>query len=171
MENNVDQELFSRSFLLDGPKLPRNLQFRPLRRNDWQKEFGTLLNSLSGDNYELNKQDFESRFDLMQFSSPKSYFIVIIEDSVTEEIIACGTVFIEYKFLKSASKAAHIEDIVVAESYRGKNLGKLLIKMLCKIAETEKCYKIVLECKEHNVEFYKKCNFQVTGIEMKQYIN
>ncbi|CCJ29320.1 unnamed protein product [Pneumocystis jirovecii] len=171
MKDHADQELFSRLLLLDGPSLPGRLKFRPLQRNDWQREFNALLNCLSGEEYTLNKQDFEARFDLIQSTFPKSYFIVVIEDSVTKEIIACGTVFIEYKFLKSASKAAHIEDIVVAKSYRGKNIGKLLIEMLCKIAKTEKCYKIVLDCKENNIEFYKKCNFKATGIEMKQYIS
>ncbi|KAG5513833.1 hypothetical protein PMAC_000871 [Pneumocystis sp. 'macacae'] len=171
MEDSVNQELFSRLFLLDGPSLPGKLKFRPLQRTDWQGEFNTLLNCFSEDEYELNKQDFEARFDLIQSSFPKSYFIVVIEDTVTNEIIACGTVFIEYKFLKSVSKAAHIEDVVVAKSYRGKNLGKLLIEMLCKIAKIEKCYKIVLNCKENNVEFYTKCNFKAAGIEMKQYVN
>ncbi|QSL66576.1 hypothetical protein MERGE_000958 [Pneumocystis wakefieldiae] len=170
MEEYANKELFSRSLLLDGPSLPEKLSFRPLQRNDWSQEFNTLLNSLSEETFELSKQDFEERFDLMQSASPQCYFIVVIENTITKEIIACGTVFIEYKFLKSASKAAHIEDVVVAKSYRGKNLGKLLIEMLSRIARSKKCYKIVLDCKEHNVEFYKKCNFNVTGVEMKQYI-
>ncbi|KAG5439330.1 hypothetical protein PCK2_000828 [Pneumocystis canis] len=170
MENDDDLELFSRSFLSGGPCLPEKLRFRPLRRNDWLHEFNSLLNCLTEKDFQLSQQDFETRFDLMKLASPKSYFIVVIEDSTTEKIVACGTIFIEYKFLKSASKAAHVEDIVVAKSYRGKNLGKMLVEMLSRIAKLENCYKIILNCKEHNVEFYKKCNFEVAGVEMKQYI-
>ncbi|KAG5437720.1 hypothetical protein PCANB_000433 [Pneumocystis canis] len=171
IENDESQELFPRFLLLGGPSLPEKLRFRPLRRNDKFQEFNILLNCLSDKEFQLSKQDFETRFDLMKSASPKSYFIVVIEDCVTEEIVACGTVFIEYKFLRSASKAAHIEDIVVAKSHRGRNLGKLLIEMLSKIAKSEKCYKIILNCKEHCIEFYKKCNFEVAGVQMKQYID
>lgn len=50
-------------------------------------EFNILLNCLSGEEFKLSKKDFYARFDLIKSISPKSYFIVVIEDSITKEIV------------------------------------------------------------------------------------
>ena len=63
---------------------------------------------------------------------------------------------LEKKFIRSLGLAGHIEDIVVREGYRGKNLGLRLIELLKKIAQVNKCYKVILDCSEKNVAFYKK---------------
>lgn len=50
----------------------------------------------------------------------------------------------------------HIEDIVIRKEYRGRNLGKRLIDLLKQIANVNTCYKVILDCGEHNVGFYEK---------------
>ena len=59
-----------------------------------------------------------------------------------------------------------IEDVVILEKYRGKGIGKLILKNLIRKAKEENCYKLVLECKEDKLEFYKKVGFQKSGFSM-----
>jgi len=64
----------------------------------------------------------------------------------------------------------HIEDIVIDQSSHGLGYGRKLIELLTKIAKKENCYKVSLQCKEHNIEFYEKCNFIQSGISMQKFI-
>jgi glucosamine-phosphate N-acetyltransferase len=43
----------------------------------------------------------------------------------------------------------------VDPSYKGKRLGLKMIKILKEIGILNNCYKIVLDCEDHNIEFYK----------------
>ena len=64
----------------------------------------------------------------------------------------------------------HIEDIVTHSEYRGLNLGRLVIETLKGIGKAKGCYKIILDCSEKNVAFYKKCGFAQKEFEMAFYI-
>jgi len=64
------------------------------------------------------------------------------------KIIASGTVIIEPKIIRSGKSAAHIEDIVVHEDYRGMGISQKILNLLKKEAEENNCYKIILDCKE-----------------------
>ena len=66
--------------------------------------------------------------------------------------------------MRSLGLCGHIEDIVVDKSTRGKNLGKRIIELLKSIAQVNGCYKVILDCAEHNVPFYKKCGFNVKEV-------
>ncbi len=57
----------------------------------------------------------------------------------------------------NGSKVGHIEDIIIDEEYRGKGIGKMLIEYLKSMCN--ECYKIVLYCANHNIEFYEKLGF------------
>ena len=56
----------------------------------------------------------------------------------------------------------HIEDIVVAQGYRGKNIGIKLIELLKQLAVVNKCYKVILDCDTKNVAFYEKVSFSIS---------
>ena len=47
-----------------------------------------------------------------------------------------------------------IEDIIVNNEYRGKQLGKILLAILVEIGKGVGCYKITLNCKDELVKFY-----------------
>ena len=64
----------------------------------------------------------------------------------------------------------HIEDVVVLEEYRGKGFGNILMKKLIEIGREEGCYKIVLNCNQENVGYYKKLGFIEKGTEMSLYL-
>lgn len=83
-----------------------------------------------------------------------------------DDVIGTGTIFFLEKY--HCDNICLIEDIVIDEKYRKKGYGKKLIKLL--LCECEgKCYKVFLDCKEKNVDFYKKCELKNMGNHMAFY--
>lgn len=116
---------------------------------------------------EIPMEQFKDRFDYMKDRSD-TYFPHVITDE-TGKIIAAGTLLIEKKFIRNCGICGHIEDIVVDSSQRGKNLGKILLFSLKKLAEDLGCYKVILDCEEGKVQFYEKCGFKEKGRQMAFY--
>ncbi|KAI9260678.1 acyl-CoA N-acyltransferase [Phascolomyces articulosus] len=146
--------------------LPDGYTLRPLKRDDYNKGFFDVLSQLSVTG-NISQQVFEERFDMMQRMG--CYYLVCIE--ALDEIVACATLIVEHKFLHSCGQAGHIEDVVVSDTQRGKKLGKRLIDQLTHMAQALGCYKIILNCKEHNIQFYEKCDLQVAQVQMSNYFN
>ena len=96
---------------------------------------------------------------------------MVIEDVRRERIVGAGSLIVEMKFIRNLGTCGHIEDIVVDNTYRGKNLGKRIIELLKSIAQVNGCYKVILDCADYNVPFYKKCGFSVKECEMVWYVN
>ena len=94
---------------------------------------------------------------------------MVIVSKETDELVATGTVFLEPKFLRNLASAAHIEDIAVDKSMQGKGLGKILIAALTALSESAGAYKTLLDCSDDNVPFYKKCGYDVKGLQMSKY--
>ncbi len=129
---------------------------------DYDENFNKLLKQLTESNF--NKTKFLNVYK--NLSHQKKIFIVKNNDNDT---IATGSILLEQKFTHNFSKVAHIEDIVVLESYRGRGIGKLLINFLVKFAEKNNCYKVILNCDEKNINFYKKLGFSKKNVEMSYY--
>lgn len=64
------------------------------------------------------------RFDEMA-ACEGMYYVFVIEDTNTKHIVASCTLAVEKKFIRGCSARGRIEDVVVDENYRGKQLGKL----------------------------------------------
>ena len=48
----------------------------------------------------VTQEDYEARFDSLFPTKSDVYRIVVVVDKDTDKIIACGTIFIEKKFLR-----------------------------------------------------------------------
>uniref|UniRef100_T1IRR5 Protein transport protein SEC23 n=1 Tax=Strigamia maritima TaxID=126957 RepID=T1IRR5_STRMM len=96
-----------------------NLFIRPLKSGDYDRGFIKLLNELTqvGD---VSKQQFQERFN--QMKAAKNYYVLVIEDRITERVIGAATLLVELKFIHSCALKGYLEDVVVAQSYRGKQL-------------------------------------------------
>ena len=46
-------------------------------------------------------------------------------------------------------------------------LGKTLIDYLVNVARQKGVYKVILNCSKTNVEFYEKCGFHNSNVEMR----
>lgn len=93
-------------------------------------------------------------------------YIYIIKNN-QNNIIGTGTLYIINKV--HCDNVGLIEDVIIEEKYRKKGLGYFLIKHLKNKAINSNCYKIMLDCKEHNIIFYKKNNFEIIGYNMAYY--
>ena len=117
---------------------------------------------------------------MSEFTPPKSDFSLIWKNfskqtnvhslvAVSDQqIVGYGSIVIETKI--RGGRMGHIEDIVSHPLFRKKGIGKAVVDALLDIAKTTGCYKVALECKEHNLEFYKKCGYAVDGVAMKMFV-
>ena len=146
---------------------------RPLSPSDFSKGFLDLLSKLTTVG-SVSEPEFTRRFGEIfdiekKNSSPPPYFIAVIEDK--GRIIASGTLLIENKFIHGCGCVGHIEDVVVDETMRGHHLGQRIIQFLTGYARDAHCYKVILDCSEHNVGFYEKCGFSRKAVQMAQYFD
>ncbi|PRD23687.1 UNVERIFIED_CONTAM: glucosamine 6-phosphate N-acetyltransferase [Trichonephila clavipes] len=107
---------------------------------------------------DVSEEKFRETFQEMK-SCKNRYFITVIEDLSTNQVIGTATLAIEKKFIHSAGLRARLEDVVVNNEYRGKQLGKLVVITIRLLAEHIGCYKITLDCKDKMVKFYKQFGF------------
>ena len=81
-------------------------------------------------------------------------------------VVGFGTLLIEAKI--RGGRLGHIEDIVVSRSMRGNGLGLQIIARLQVMAAELGCYKVILNCDQHNVGFYEKCGLEASGVSMQR---
>lgn len=139
---------------------------RDLQRDDYNRKYIELLSQLTktGD---ISKEEFEAQFD--KIKRKEDYIIKVIVDPKTDEIVGSGTLIVEYKFIHKCSAVGHIEDIVICEKMRGKNLGRHLVEELIKESKKRGCYKTLLCCREKITTFYEKCGLEVKEVSMAIY--
>ena len=145
---------------------PENIIFRKIEKSDFDKNYVQLLQYLSI----VNPAEITStKFNTFIETLCDNHTIYVLEDMDNNIIIGTITLLIEFKIIHNMGKVAHVEDVVIDPNYRGANIGKLLVKTVSDIAHDANCYKIILDCGEHNEEFYKKCEFQRKGLQMSRY--
>jgi len=144
--------------------MDQNFTIRNLEVSDYYKEYLNLLS-------QLTTTLIVSYNEFCEFvnSLNLNHQILVIEDLNTNKIIGTGTVLIECKLIHGLGKVAHIEDIVTDSKFRGQGLGKYLIEKLISLSQERKCYKVILDCAEYNIEFYTKCGFEKKGVQMAKY--
>jgi glucosamine-phosphate N-acetyltransferase len=145
---------------------PKNIIFRKIEKSDFYKNYVHLLQHLTIVNPEEITSD---KFNTFIENLSDNHAIYVLEDRDNHVIIGTITLLIEAKIIHNMGKVAHIEDVVVDPNYRGTNLGKKLVKKVTDIAHAANCYKIILDCGEHNEIFYIKCEFKRKGLQMAQY--
>ncbi len=140
------------------------MSIRSLKKSDNKKHFCNLLSQLTYTGNISEEQFLEKYY---RIKSNQNYYICVIE--IDKNIIAAGTLFIEDKFIHDCGTVGHIEDIIVDKDQRGKNFGKNIINHLIDKARECGCYKIILNCNEHNKDFYTKLGFMNKELQMALY--
>jgi glucosamine-phosphate N-acetyltransferase len=134
---------------------------RELNFTDYD-EYLQLMYEFTNYHYHITQEQFQITLDKMKHNKINKIFVLLFNN----EIIGAGTIFRIEKLHNNP--IGQIEDVIISEKYRGKGYGNILIKKLVDIGLNEmKCYKIILNCLEHNIEFYEKCQFIKVGVEMK----
>ena len=95
---------------------------REIDYNDFDK-FLKLLSQLNNQ-LDLNEDNFKHY--LLSIKSDGNKFIMIIEDTINNNIEMVGTctIIIEKKIIHNYGLVAHIEDFVIDKNYRGNNQEK-----------------------------------------------
>jgi len=132
------------------------LKVRPLQDGDYNRGFLQLLSQLTsvGD---ISLAQFLTRFAQMKASG--DYFVTVIEDTRKNKIIGSATLVVERKFIRNCALRGQLEDVVVDDTYRGKQLGKLIVVTVSLLAAHLGCYKMTLNCKDKLIPFYKSIGY------------
>jgi len=132
------------------------LKVRPLKSGDYRRGFLQSLSQLTNVG-EVSETQFLNRFAEMRAKG--DYYVTVIEDLRSNKIIGSATLVIERKFIHSCGLRGHLEDVVVDDTYRGKQLGKLVIVTATLLGEVLGCYKMSLECKDKLIPFYRTMGY------------
>ncbi|XP_039757815.1 probable glucosamine 6-phosphate N-acetyltransferase [Pararge aegeria] len=162
---NILQKLdFSRSPAKFSPQISAAqpgeewMVVRPLQRADFDKGFLQLLSQLTNTG-NITRKQFDERFTQMKSSG--GYYVTVIEDKRISKIIGAATLTIEQKFIHNCSVRGRLEDVVVNDTYRGKQLGKLIVVTVSLLAQALGCYKMSLDCKDHLIKFYNSLGYKL----------
>ena len=102
---------------------------------------------------DLNEADRDKHSEIVAFkmllnSMGKCEGALISDD---KEIVAGG-------FITFSQKVSLITDVYTDESHRGQGYGKAIVEKLLNTSINKDVY---LVSKEHNLDFYKKCGFEI----------
>ncbi|ENM5906449.1 GNAT family N-acetyltransferase [Vibrio mimicus] len=139
----------------------KNISIRAVVQNDMDAVID-LLQSMS--EFKPSKSDFLPIWNSFCEQS-NVHSLVAVMDS---QIVGYGSIVIETKI--RGGKVGHIEDIVSHSLFRKKGIGKAVVDALFDVAQVNGCYKVALQCKEHNVKFYEKCGCEVSGVAMQMFV-
>ncbi len=137
---------------------------RNIEINDFYKNYLELLSELSP----VGSTHFKIfRSNLKDIINNPFHYIFVIEHN--SKIIGSITLLIEQKIIHNFKKVGHIEDLVVKKGYRNKKLGRKLIQFCIDFAKDYNCYKIILNCSDTVLPFYKKLGFNHSNNQMSIY--
>ena len=91
---------------------------------------------------------------------PGTYYVIVIEDLATNTVIGAATMVIEKKFIHSCGSVGRLEDVVVSDKYRGKQLGKLVVATATQLAVKLGAYKVTLNCNDKMIKFYSSLGYK-----------
>lgn len=170
--NNTEIPLYNRNLLLelDFHKSPAKfnpfisaaapgetwLKVRPLQDGDYDRGFLQLLSQLTSVG-NISRSQFLNKFAKMKANG--DYYVTVIEDTRIKKLIGAATLVIEHKFIHDCGIRARLEDVVVNDTYRGKQLGKLIVVTVTLLAQHLGCYKMTLDCKDKLIPFYKSLGY------------
>lgn len=135
------------------------LVLRPLCTADLNRGFFKVLGQLTEIGV-VSPEQFMKSFEHMKKSG--DYYVIVVEDVTLGQIVGTATLIIEHKFTHSCATRGRVEDVVVSDECRGKQLGKLLLTTLTLLSKKLNCYKVTLECLPQNSGFYRKFGYAVS---------
>jgi glucosamine-phosphate N-acetyltransferase len=137
---------------------------RKLEKSDFYKNYIQILSQLT----EIGNITYE---DFSNILCKINSEIWVFEDTQSNKIVASASIFLEQKIIHNGGIVAHLEDVVVDEAYRGKQLGQKLIANIIEKARESGAYKIIADCKPELLSFYSKNGFEKKGEQIAIYFN
>lgn len=143
------------------------MNIRELQSEDFNKGYLDLVCQLS-DTIPHKSNDF---FDSIMNTiiNNNKHHIYVVEDTITQKVIATVTLLVEPKFIHNGMNVGHIEDVVVAKTHRNHRLGTVLLRYVNTWMRDFNCYKFILDCDQCLEEFYNKNGYVKKNIQMALY--
>ena len=145
-----------------------SLSLRHLVPGDYDKRFLGLLSELT-DAPTIPRAFFRKRLSLLQADELQTHLVA--EDTRTKMLCATGTLVVENKFIHGCGRVGHLEDVVVRAGLRGHGIGSEIVRRIVAEAFSKGCYKVLVDCDDANVDFYRKCSFEVKDAQMAEYFD
>lgn len=136
--------------------------FRLIDKSDYYKNYLQLLSQLT----EVGDISYEAFVEILGKIQSQ---IWVLEDTQTKKIVGSASILFEKKIIHGGGIVAHLEDVVVDESYRGMRIGQKLIANMIDKARESGAYKIIADCKTDLLSFYSKNGFQKKGEQIAIY--
>ena len=137
-----------------------------LAKQDDEQRCLELLNVLADTTSDSNKIFNSDTFSKL-ISNERGSLLIAEENK-----IILGMASISFNLaLRYNGEYCQLEELVVDQNARGKNVGGLLIEKTLKLAKKRGCKEFglyLLESTKHNQSFYEKYGFVVIGDEMRQ---
>ncbi len=127
------------------------MEIRELRPEDFHNGFFETLEKLRSVE-DLSISDAEDIFRERMATGAYHTFVAV----EGRDVVGAITLFIERKFIRKGGKVGHIEDVATRKGHAGKGIGSQLVARAIEEARRQRCYKVILDCGEHNVPFYEK---------------
>lgn len=142
-----------------------NFMVRELQHVDIQNGFlQTLSNLAQVDN---SIEGIRKAEKILLEIKPYPFYKIFVAVKDDGQIIGSTTLLMEQKFIHDGARVGHIEDVSTRREYEGKGIGSALIQYALRYAKKENCYKVVLDCSEKNVQFYKRIGFKKHEVSMR----
>src|SRR5690348_542482 len=147
------------------PKERINFTVRELQHGDILNGFLRTLSNLAqtGDSIEDIRRAEKILLEIKSYPFYK-IFVAVKDDG---QVIGSTTLLIEQKFIHGGARVGHIEDVSTRRQHEGKGIGTTLIHYALHFAKKENCYKVILDCSEKNVQFYKRIGFKKHEVSMR----
>lgn len=128
------------------------MSIRKLTINDYNKYYPLIS--------QFRETEFSEEKYKEIYESMVSDIYVMEEDN---KFIGTVSVIFEQKFIFNGCCVAHIEDVCTDKSYRHKGVGSKLLQHVIQEAKNKGCYKIILDCANEVLPFYKVNGFETRG--------
>lgn len=129
---------------------------RLLTRNDYNDYLPLIQDFRATEFTEAEYKDFIDKL-------PQNICIYVLVEE--DKIVATTTVIYEPKLIFNRCTFAHIEDVCVLKTCRGKGYGSILLQHVVSEARKRGCMKVTLVCNEAVLPFYVKNNFEKRGVQ------
>jgi glucosamine-phosphate N-acetyltransferase len=142
-----------------------DFEVREISGTDLRRDFFETLSNLA----EVGRirEDPQNAEKILHEIISHQFYKIFVAVKKDGEIIGSNTLLIEQKFIHNGGKVGHIEDVVTKKGYEGMGIGTALVRGSLEFAKQMKCYKVILDCSEENMPFYKKIGFKEYGISMR----
>ena len=132
------------------------LLIREMAVIDLENGFFDALDALSPSN--LAHEDAVVFFNVRRTLSRYLKTFVAVDQS---RVVGTASLLIEPKFIHSGGFVGHIEDVAVRADQQHNGIGAAMVNHILGVCRELGCYKVILDCEEHNIPFYQKLGFRL----------